>query len=355
MAERATYMETLNRILSQQGKLGKPPADICNNIASLKDLCELHETHIEWRRGATDNERPMFRNGSNSSLSPTSPKQGFHRTNSTKSFTTHVSDSSPGNNSPTVKPTPTYVPNRYQSKFTNAVDSTVNDRILNNILLSKMNKFSHTTYSDVREFLYQILGSEDPDVAEMIRHFMRMVFKKAASEEIYCSLYAKLLSEISSRYKVILEEMHALQENYLDIFDDVEETAVGEHYNTFVEKNVEKRYRRGYSQFIAELTMLNIIGLPHLEKTFTKIFDYIMKGATQENKKTIIEEYTDCLLRMSKVFKNKNSTFINTSRSSLNALSIPHIDYILKNKDILPSISQKTKFVLMDVKDNLSA
>ena len=348
-------METLNKILSQQGKLGKPSADICSNIANLKDLCELHDTHIEWRRGVTENDRNMFRNGSNNSLSPTSPKQGFHRTSSAKSFTTHTSDSPPGNNSPTVKPTPTYVPNRYQSKFTSPKEGSVNDRILNNILLSKMNKFSPTTYNDVREFLYQILGSEQPDVADMIRHFMRMVFKKAASEEIYCSLYAKLLSDISSQYKVILEEMHTLQENYLDIFDDVEETAVDEHYNTFVEKNVEKRYRRGYSQFIAELTMLNIIELSHLERTYTKIFDYIMKGASQENKKTIIEEYTDCLLRMSKVFKNKTSAFINASRSSLHALSIPHIDYILKNKDILPSISQKTKFALMDVKDNLSA
>jgi hypothetical protein len=354
MAERLTYMEIIQKILSQQGKHISASAEISKNIANLKDLCEIHEAHIEWRRGITDNERPIFRNGSNNSLSPTSPKQGFNRTNSTKSFNTQTSDSPAGNNSPTVKPTLTYLPNRYQSKFTNSVDSSVNDRILNNILLSKMNKFSHTTYSDVRDFLYQILGSEDPDVAEMIRHFMRMVFKKAASEEIYCSLYAKLLSEISSRYKVILEEMYTLQENYLHIFDDIEETAVGEHYNTFVEKNVEKRYRRGYSQFIAELTMLNIIGLPHLEKTFTKIFDYIMKGASQENKKTIIEEYTDCLLRMSKVFKNKTSSFINASRSSLYALSIPHIDYILNNKAILPSISQKTKFVLMDVKDNLS-
>ena len=348
-------MDILQKILSQQGKVGKPSADICNNITNLKDLCELHDTHIEWRRGVTDNERPMFRNGSNNSLSPSSPKQGgFNRISSTKSFSTHASDSSPGSNSPSVKPAPTYVPNRYQSKFANSTDGSVNDRILNNILLSKMNKFSPTTYNDVREFLYQILGSEQPDVAEMIRHFMRMVFKKAASEEIYCSLYAKLLSDISSRYKVILEEMHTLQENYLDIFDDVEETATGEQYDTFVEKNVEKRYRRGYSQFIAELTMLNIIKLTHLERTFTKIFDYIIKAAAEENSKTIIEEYADCLLRMSKVFKNKSSAFINASRSSLYALSIPHIDYILKNKDILPSISQKTKFSLMDVKDNLS-
>jgi len=350
-------METIQKILAQQAKAGRPSAEICKAVANLKDLCDLHETNIEWRRG-TDGERPMFRNGSNSSLSSSSPRQGFHRVGSTKSLPTPID--SPGSNggsnaaSPIVKSPATYVPTKYQSKFVNTAETNVNDKILNNIILSKMNKFSPATYSDVRDFLYQILGSDDPDVAEMIRHFMRMVFKKAASEEIYCSLYAKLLSEISTRYKVILEEMNTLQENYLAIFDDVEEVEGGEGYASFVEKNIEKRYRRGYSQFIAELTMLEIIELSHLERTFTKIFEYIRKGSGQEDKKTVIEEYTDCLLRMSRVFKGKHSRFTTSSRISLLRLSLPHIDYIIKNRDSLPSISPKARFILMDVKDNLS-
>jgi hypothetical protein len=34
-----------------------------------------------------------------------------------------------------------------------------------------------------------------------------MVFRKAAAEDKFCSLYAKLLSEIKKEYPVILEEM----------------------------------------------------------------------------------------------------------------------------------------------------
>jgi len=242
---------------------------------------------------------------------------------------------------------------RYQSQFKNS-SQPVEDKILNNIILSKLNKFSSATYEDVREFLYQILGSGEPDLVDMIRQFMLMVFKKAASEEVYCSLYAKLLSEISTRYGVILEEMHKLQDNYLAIFDDVEQT-VGDNYEAFVEKNIEKRYRQGYSQFIAELSTFEIIKLSHLEQTFRRIFELIMKNAVVADKRSLIEEYADCLLRMSRVFKKKSSPFLIAARSSLLALTKPTVDTIVANKDKYISISPKARFNLMDVKDNLTA
>jgi hypothetical protein len=231
----------------------------------------------------------------------------------------------------------------------------VEDKILNNIILSKLNKFSSTTYTEIREFLYQILGSGESDLAELIRHFMLMVFKKAASEEVYCSLYAKLLCEISSRYGVILEEMNKLQENYIMIFDDVEEKSVTEEYTTFVEKNIEKRYRQGYSQFLAELANLEIIKLSHLEQTFKRIFERINQYAPMMDKRTLLEEYADCLARMSRVFKKKMSPFSIAARSSLLSLSKDTIEDILSKKGVYPSISPKFRFILMDVKDNLTS
>ena len=146
------------------------------------------------------------------------------------------------------------------------------DKILNNIILSKLNKFSQATYIEVRDFLYQILGSGEANLVEMVRDFMKLVFRKAASEEVYCALYAKLLAELSARYPVILEEMQNLQKNYLDIFEDVVEVPEGgSDYTTFVAKNLEKRYRQGYSQFLAELAALEILDLGYLREIFQKL------------------------------------------------------------------------------------
>jgi hypothetical protein len=301
---------------------------------------------------ASPGGRPIFRNTSSGSLA--SAPSPFPRSGSTKSLNSSPPDSPGGPYSPLSKTSGPYVSVRYQSQFKNS-SQPVDDKILNNIILSKLNKFSSSTYEDIREFLYQILGSGEPDLAEMIRQFMLMVFKKAASEEVYCNLYAKLLSEISSRYGVILVEMHKLQENYLAIFDDVEQKAEGEEYDTFVEKNIEKRYRQGYSQFIAELSTFEIINLTHLEQTFQRIFDLMLKNASVPDKRTLIEEYADCLLRMSRVFKKKSSPFFMSARSTLNILSKPRIDALLVKNAEFVSISPKIRFALMDVKDNLSA
>jgi hypothetical protein len=231
----------------------------------------------------------------------------------------------------------------------------VEDKILNNIILSKLNKFSGTTYNEIRDFLYQILGSGEPDLAEMIRHFMTMVFKKAAAEEVYCPLYAKLLAEISTRYSVILEEMAKLQANYLEIFDDIEEVPEGgENYDAFVAKKKEKMYRQGYSQFLAELAGLEILELSNLQRTFQKLFDLILRFGPAPDKKALIDDYTDCLVRMSRVLKKKSSRFFVEARAALAAQSQAAIEELLAKKENYPSLTSKSRFLLMDVRDNLA-
>lgn len=359
----AASTQHIQTILSYQKSMARPSQDICKIIGSLKDLCELNGTNVEWRRGtvagnASPGGRPVFRSPSSGSMTPSTPSFRGAATNSSGSpKSTFTPPESPTPYSPLSKNNVPYSAVRYQSQFKNS-SQPVEDKILNNIILSKLNKFSSTTYNEIRDFLYQILGSGDKgdsDVGDMVRQFMLMVFKKAASEEIYCSLYAKLLAEISVRYSVILEEMHTLQENYLMIFDEVEEKEDQEKYETFVTKNIEKRYRQGYSQFIAELSILEIMKLSYLEQTFRRIFEIIMKNASLLDKRTLLEEYADCLVRMSNVFKKKSSKFLVSARSSLLAISKPTIDSILSNKDAYPSVSPKVRFILMDVKDNLTA
>lgn len=346
-------VENIQEILLQQKTAPRPSSTICAIIASLKDLCEISSPQVDWRRQAPatgavgQGMRQGFRSGANSPSSP----HTFHRTSSAFSLGSSGSES-PAPTSP--MPKKGGAAHRYHSQFKSA-SKPVEDKILNNIILSKLNKFCPTTYNDIKEFLYQILGSGEPDLSELIRQFMLLVFKKAASEEIYCSLYAKLLSEISQTYGVILEEMNTLQKNYLAIFDDVEEKDDNEQYHTFVEKNIEKRYRQGYSQFIAELSLLEIIQASHLQETFKRIFESIVKNIVLPDKKTIVEEYIDCLFRMSRVFKKKNTPFALTAKQSLMDQSREIMEDILEKKDVYTSLSSKARFILMDVKDNLSA
>lgn len=351
-------------LLSLQGKVGRPSQQICATIANLKDLCELQtaEIGLDWRRGTSGagagaggghgghgghGGRPVFRGGVGSS--------GLPKITPQRSYGSLSSASGPGSPSAVQPSTPsTPGSGRYQSMFKNSTQQ-VEDKILNNIILSKLNKFSGKTYTEIRDFLYQILGSGEPDLADMIRHFMLLVFKKAAAEETFCPLYAQLLSEISQRYKVILEEMHRLQENYLEIFEDVEEPpAEGDAYKIFLEKTEQKQYRQGYSQFLAECAGLEILGLANLQRTFEHLFGLILKYGKVEGKKALLEEYADCLVRMSKVLKKKSSPFFVSARKALAAIAVPSITELVQNKENYCSLSPKARFILMDVKDNLA-
>lgn len=324
----------LNSLIALQASVDRPSEDICTRIAGLQGLAEMGGDSArvanDWRRGSGTYQPQHNQKWRKPDGSPTTPTGG----------------ASP--NSP--RPVTTAPPlGRYQSKFRNS-HQPVEEKILNNIILSKLNKFSQTTYTEVRDFLYQILGSGEADLQEFVRDFMRLVFKKAASEEIFCPLYARLLTEISSKYTVILEEMNRLSDNYLEIFDEITEDA-SRDYNTFVQKNTEKKYRLGYSQFLSELAKQEILPVSILVATFKKLISLIEESGKVVDKKVLVEEYADCMLRMTRVFKGRSSAFARNCREMILPLFIEFYKNFKANKETFISCSPKCGFVLMDIHD----
>jgi hypothetical protein len=336
----------LKNLLAQESSVPSPSEEICQKIKMLQGLSNMTEgtNNRFYRDSNTSNWRKndSSSQGFNSKWRESSAKQSVPRT---------YTQSQPGKdvaNGTNIPPPPT----RYQSKFKNT-SQPVEEKILNNIILSKLNKFSASTYADIRDFLYQILGSGESNLSEFIRDFMRLVFRKAACEDTFCPLYAKLLSEISTKYSVILDEMKNLSDNYLEIFDEVEQTD-GESYDEFVQRNREKKYRLGYSQFLAELTRLEIIPLEILVATFTKVVILIQTHGKNLEKKALIEEYADCLLKMTKVFKGRYSQFSSSARAALLPTIEPLNETLKTQKEIYVGCTSKTRFALMDIHDILA-
>jgi hypothetical protein len=345
----------IHGILSFEGTVPKPPTSVCLSIQSLKDLVEL-EGVIQpgWRKTLPVESGNAYRLPSSSSSSSDSFSKkigGFRSGPSNADHQRPTSTAKPVGDNPLSSCAPTPIP-KYQSKFKNS-SQPVDDKILNVIILSKLNKFSPKTYTEIREFLYQILGSGEPDLQQMIRDFMKLVFKKAALEEIFCPLYAKLLCEISSRYTVILQEMNTLQSNYLRVFDDIAESANAD-YDDFVESQKNKQFRLGYSQFLAELSALEILDLGLLNTTFQKILNNMLVNGALEDRKTLMEEYCDCLSRMAKVLKKKSNQFFVKARATLYGANKAALDRLIDNQAEFPSETNKTRFILMDIRDILA-
>jgi len=216
-----------------------------------------------------------------------------------------------------------YPSQKYVSKFKKSNDN-VEDTILNTIILGKLNKFSEQNYPEIKEFITHIIDSGQTD---MIKCFMKLVFEKAASEEMFCPLYAKLLSELSIRYPVLLTEMDNLYSQYMEIFDEVSETTA-ENYNEVCKRNVEKKYRRGYSQFLAELIKHDVIETELFIKTINKIISQIENNSKTKESIKLNEEFADCLMKIMKAIQ----TGVETSDSSSDSDSDDSEDGDRENK-----------------------
>jgi hypothetical protein len=147
--------------------------------------------------------------------------------------------------------------------------------------------------------------------------------------------------------------MNKLQSNYLKVFDNIEEARNSE-YDDFVELQKSKQFRLGYSQFLAELTTFEILDLNLLNTTFQKILGNMIIIGKLDDKKTLMEEYSDCLSKMTKVLKKKSSTFFINARATLYRNNQAALDNLIKNVADFPSETPKTRFILMDVCDVLS-
>ena len=273
-----------------------------------------------------------------------------------------------GSPTPTTPKTPVYTGppiGRYQSKFRNTSEA-IEEKILNRIIRLKLNKFGPTTYEEIRDFLFQILGqesvateedgtirTEEGQVAEFVKDFMQMVFTKAAAEQMYCPLYAKLLSEIGAKHSVIFDEMNRLYQNYMEIFEEADVNNRAHGMEAFEKKVTEKKYRQGYSQFIAELTTLEILSVDALACTFHTLFVQIEKHSRLEERKPLVEEYVDCLLRMSRVMKDRHSPFFRSMRAKIYEQNKETLTALISSKDGFQSLSPKARFLLMDVQDIL--
>jgi hypothetical protein len=375
------------------------PANILNSIENIHNCIKSGTDlngwkKVEWRNGSGASGGSGSRSSGSGQRSGPNSGQGFNRGSNSffngrqsndryepPSSTNHYAFSKnksgfagrqiseppasiPLTNGPTAAPEPQIsvdgfrpVAPKYVSKFKKNSEK-VEDTILNTILLGKLNKFSEQNYAEIKEFVTHII---DGGQTEMIKCFMKLVLEKAASEEMFCPLYAKLLSELSSRYPVLLSEMANLYSVYMAIFEEVPETKA-ENYNEVCKQNVEKKYRRGYSQFLAELIKHNVIDNEVFMKTVNTIITQIEYNLKTKEAIKLIEEYADCLIKIMKAIQQdvEDDTDDSDKENSIEEIRKALKEYVfnriqpltLRNSDNI-GLSNKARFTFLDIYEGI--
>ena len=325
-------------------KVTTAPEALLRIVESLRKDMEVFQNANSSRAGPGGaGSSGKLRNFNSSSSSQTNWRSGQSGQPGQSRFTS--SPKSPAFDSPSGDSLTPKTPRqsvRYQSRFTTG--GGLQDKILNSVIGNKLNSFTSLTYNDTRDFIYQIMDSGEK---EFIQDFIEKVFAKATLEELYCALFAKLIAEIAHRYPSMYEEMKRYHEEFLNIFDDVDEKQ-----ENAGDINLKKRqYRLGYGQFISELASLNALEKVQLLGMVERIVEKIFILSAQPERTKVVEEFIDCLLRLLKSLRQKSILFFNTVKEEIKMRIIEKVTIMSDKKNPRASLSTKARFGLMDITD----
>jgi hypothetical protein len=253
---------------------------------------------------------------------------------------------------PTTTPSPhTQIPAKTHKKWVSPFkkqDQAFESVIVSTIINDKLNKFSPVNYDDIRDFLNEILAAGDTD---FLHDFMRLVFQKAASESVFCPLYARLLRDLSAKYPFLLDEMQILFNKFLEVFNEVNQ---GDCSTTeeLIKRNNEKRYRKGYSQFLGELFKLDIVDHTSFMRTIECIVHEMDKLSKIPDSSNTLDEYTSCLGNIFRVI-NVNEGAMHV-REQIAELAHTYLKPLTVSSPERPSLIPKIRMLIMNALDNLS-
>ena len=331
----STLQQDLTHILGTLRTVTRGPDTLRATLEKLRHEMEIPaqpNAAPGFRSGTTGGKQISWRNGVVNT--PSSSHGGQQKpTYNTRPQQTNGSQA----------PVPTGPGGRYVSKF--VTTGSIDNKILNTVIGNKLNAFTALTYNDTRDFIYQILDSGE---TEFIRDFVEKVFQKATCEELYCALFAKLIAEIAHKYPVIHEEMQRYHNEFIKVFDDIQEMGA---------QDVKKRqHRMGYGQFISELAGQNALEKEQLIGMVEMVGQKIWVITAEKDKVKTVEEFIDCLTRLSGALKERSPKFFRSVQKELQIKILTNIVALIERKaGERPSLSVKARFGLMDLRDILNA
>ena len=221
------------------------------------------------------------------------------------------------------------------------MDASVEERMMDRIR-DKMNKFSESTYDGIKSWLCELLDSGQ---ADFLTEFITLVFEKAATETTFCSLYARLITELREGFPHLDVEMKRIFAEFMGVFKEANDAAAEgtSEYQSFLALRERRKYRRGYSAFLSEIAKLRVISTEDVLITCNVVLDGLLAAKVLEGQQMLCEEYADCL-----------TTLMKRCAAGLQAGGVgPTMVRVRQAMDRAgsPSLSNKARFALMDLTD----
>jgi len=218
----------------------------------------------------------------------------------------------------------------------------------------QINKLSDKNYEVIKDETLEILGIIKEDMSEDdFEKLGKYIFTIASSNAFYSHVYAKLYSELMSKYEIFEQIIEKTFIEYLKIFDEISvSVSPDENYEKFCIINSQNDKRRSLSKFISSLLNCDVIQsnfvidiLENLVNNFLKYIEIEKMTTycdeTAENVKIIIENSFDVFKKLEEEDEVNIWLEINNKINSISKMKTNNYK----------SFSKKTLFKFYDIVD----
>ena len=203
-----------------------------------------------------------------------------------------------------------------------------------------LNKISNDNFSKILNEILNIISKNNK--THIIEETLTSIFEKALMQTIYCPLYVKICKSLIEKNKYTYDLINKKCNNYYNIIKkiDVETTTKKtDSYDKFCENIKNKKKIKGFTQFMGELYLNEIVDI-NIIKNINSLFIDNINTLSINKKSKSLEKNVECLCTMLDTIINNMNEFP-CYEDIIKGLS--------KNKKLLP----RHRFLFMDILDKL--
>ena len=209
-----------------------------------------------------------------------------------------------------------------------------------NELISYLNKITPKNYDHIFKNIYEICVSY-----KLTNFLIETIFRLSTTQSIYCSYYVKMIKQFLQKTENKTEIMDFIKTKTTEFknisFKNNIKDNNGLSYDEFCENNKLKLFKKGYSQFLGELYINNIIEYSIIIETLNLLISNL-KIIINTDIKDFIEDSILCIDKLCSTVANKMNIYDRKKiRNELNSIH--------KN----PNISKRLQFKIMDLKESM--
>lgn len=228
------------------------------------------------------------------------------------------------------------------------------EKEIDNIRLS-INKLTEKTFDKIIENIHiqlNAINDNDNYDSESMNKIGYAIFNMATSNKFNSNIYAKLCSELKSKYDFMTDIITNNISQFMKLFENMEFVSPEENYDKFCEMNITNEKRRSMSLFLTNLYKFDVITLDFIVNNIMNIQNMIVNEEEIYNsdRKAEIEELSENLfILISNLNFDKLKSNSEWSNIYNNIMFIKNVDI-----NIFLGISHKAKFKHMDILDKIN-